>query len=169
MRDLFPGDANDSLNPPPACVACGYNLTGLSEPGRCPECGLTYERAADLRYVPRPMFGFGLLLLPELLMTATFAIEAAVFEGGCACSSLLICPVLAWWISLRVADWRYGIELRSAPDKSGFPTRAQFMKRRSVLYFLLQLVALIVTFILSLFVIRYLPSMGVRPAYRGWS
>lgn len=36
------------------CVACGYALTGLAVPGRCPECGTGYsERELVLHGVPR--------------------------------------------------------------------------------------------------------------------
>ena len=37
---------NDTIHPeqPPACLACGYNLTGLGNQPVCPECGANNER-----------------------------------------------------------------------------------------------------------------------------
>ncbi len=41
-----------SLNRPPLCRRCGYELTGLGPQGRCPECGLDFRPPLDHRLLP---------------------------------------------------------------------------------------------------------------------
>src|SRR5262245_53263501 len=92
-----------------SCLTCGYNLFGLPQQGRCPECGNPY-RPEDLRAaVSRPTFGWlGLLLPAALIALAYFVGMWTFFCGGFVLvfGSLAAAPVLSFAIGYRIARWR---------------------------------------------------------------
>ena len=84
----------------PICRKCGFDLFGLSESTRCPECGTELSAQAirlGHRAVRRGALALGILvLMPSLLMTATLSVAAIKRVDLYAYK-----PV--WWL-LREAD-----------------------------------------------------------------
>ncbi len=76
--------------PPGFCVRCGYLLTGLTAPGRCPECGAPFlEQQLVLYGVPRTGTSRGRRATWALLIVA-----AAIFSQT--------------WVVLLMHSWMLG-------------------------------------------------------------
>lgn len=105
---------------PIVCAQCNYNLRGLPDPGRCPECGTSFDHADDralylfeqhgpeaflprdwqddLKQQPRGWraFGhsFGAILIALGLLVVITAVDYAV------CGTIRILNVIIIWIIL---------------------------------------------------------------------
>lgn len=82
------------------CLKCNYNLTGLSDVGKCPECGSPYSTRALLGVkVPEPGYAKG-ERLARRIRTILFAVLAFCFLmcGGLA-SLVVTRPDRAWAIA----------------------------------------------------------------------
>lgn len=123
----IPGETSFVVTGDSPCLACGYNLKGLSVFGRCPECGASVERSlrgnllqfADPGYVKRLHLGAIIVVLsaglPLLGGVIVFAGQIAIaqFQGdsttGVGSEALhLLAPILefvgsgaallGWWL-----------------------------------------------------------------------
>lgn len=102
----------------PSCLECGYDLTGLPDEYRCPECGATYR--FDTNYEWRPgLLGKWILLGPPLLLIAVITI-AALTE---TCVPLIAVPFVMIWSArnaARLADWDYAVK-----SAGSYPRKAE--------------------------------------------
>lgn len=99
------------------CVACGYDLRGLSQSGRCPECGAAIERSlrgnllkyADLAWLTKVRRGVR-LLRAYFLLSILVGIPAALSAEYCRSSGW---PAVAHLITAVFSVALLGLGLRA--------------------------------------------------------
>jgi len=115
------------------------------------------------------MFGWlGMALAPVLLPIAWFVGVWTFFSGGWFLAGTpVLSLVLSVVIARRLAQWRYGVVLRSSERKDVFPGRVTYVRRMTVILSLLQIAACILTHFVYIAFVPWLAEMGFLP--RGWS
>lgn len=144
----------------PVCYGCGYNLTGLSRQGRCPECGTPYDLDRPAPHFRRPPLGFALLLAPAALLF--YALLAAMANFNCLMGlplTALACPLLAWLIADQIAQWRASEAVRAVRDDA-WSAHRRLARARRWGYFVLQLLVLPLGYVAFIYVSRYLVQIG---------
>ena len=108
------------------CVACGYNLRGLSLDGRCPECGMAVERSTrgnllrfcEPRWVETLASGTNWILASLAASIGVSALSAAlVFIGNIPVPWRLI--VLPIWLAKLVGFWKLTAPNSGIPRNTG--------------------------------------------------
>ena len=163
------GEQTDAMGAPPRCADCGYNLTGLSQAGRCPECGSHFDLANPDTSPPRPMFGWLLLAVPPaLLLGAWFVGFWTLFDGGCflVFGAPMASLVLSVMIAHRLAQWRYGIEVRAAADRERFSSKKTYVRRTTVVLTAIQVGACFAAFVAWYLLLPWLTQIGLLPYIR---
>lgn len=92
---------------PQSCVHCGYELTGLSVPTNCPECGKAHLGSLNLKGLGLPPIPVVLMLsISMLLPLGMFAMQGfripgwvvvALWTLGCP-----VCVVAFLWLRIRL-------------------------------------------------------------------
>lgn len=114
--DIFhPLDANKKIRllsqiSDPTCQGCGYSLRGLSVPGLCPECGLSYDKDVLSAPIRVPRLGWALLLVPVLVYILAYPILSRLGLLGYVANLVFI----AWFVHVnkRVSAWRYDLRVK---------------------------------------------------------
>jgi hypothetical protein len=136
------------------CERCGYNLRGLTAPGRCPECGRDLERSywawrrrtqplppPDPQWVRRIREGAWLSVATFVLMLLTVSVvdrdpewyrlryrNAAL--GDTPARVCVLAAACAWWVLAWASAWRLGT-VEQSPN--GRLRRAVFARGARVL------------------------------------
>lgn len=106
------------------CVSCAYNLRGLREEGKCPECGIPIERSlwgdllryADSRWLRRLRFGLLLMQISAVTVYVSMVISMVtrmLWDTLNASPSIDFLNKLAMWFSISAvivglcASWMF--------------------------------------------------------------
>lgn len=82
------------------CIRCGYELTGLQDVGKCPECGNPYSTRAMLGVkVPEPGYAKGERLFRRVRTIALGILALCVLSCGGLVSLFVPRPDRAWAIA----------------------------------------------------------------------
>jgi len=141
-----------------ACRRCSYNLRGLHQDGRCPECGtpIGLSTHGDLLRFADPEWLEKLALGVKYIIWAVVLSIALSLAGGCVGGALGGSPVFLQGVMiLGSLLGLYGAWLLTAPDPSGIGEE-RYLTYRKVVRFAL-LVGVLST--LAHFAIQALPKM----------
>ena len=112
VAEFHPLDANKKIRilsqiSDPTCQGCGYSLRGLSVPGSCPECGLSYDKDILSAPIRVPRLGWALLFVPLLAYILAFPILSRLGLLGYVANLFFI----AWFYQVNkcVSAWRYDL------------------------------------------------------------
>jgi hypothetical protein len=157
--------------PQTRCAGCGYDLTGLAASGRCPECGVAFDRERPEKYSSRPLGRWFLLLLPAAIQPLAWLAAMWVSHSGgglvaLAIPAIALIPILP--IALRLARWRYSAALRNEIRNGPIRSRKTYALEVAVVLVILQLLACGLAFLIFLWFVPTLKQFGMLPASWWW-
>lgn len=143
------------------CLNCEYDLTGLPRQARCPECGIEFDLDDKASRFERPRYGYGLLLIPALIVPPTFFLSYLTLKVG-GLVILVFVPIVllatAAFNASEVAHWCVA-RIRLKDDR--VRSYGMAFLWRLLIFLMAQFVFALAAYVGSIWLLDWLISVGV--------